>query len=104
MIDLTSRGDPDVPDARPLKGATDFEDTAAVISELDAVIAIDSSSRILLAALASDVGAGAPDARLALADRQRHAALVAKRCPAAHSELGVWVRVIKDLTAQSAPG
>jgi tetratricopeptide (TPR) repeat protein len=85
----------------PMKEVADFEDTAAIISELDAVIAIDSSVAHLAASLGKPLWALVPtmvDWRWQIGSDTRpwwpNATLL--RSPA----LGIWDSVIVDLAAR----
>jgi len=85
----------------PMKEARDFEDTAAIISELDAVIAIDSSVAHLAASLGKPVWVLVPpilDWRWQIGSDTRpwwpNATLLRSAAP------GEWDAVIRDLAAQ----
>jgi Flp pilus assembly protein TadD len=87
----------------PMNEAADFEDTAAIISELDAVIAIDSSTAHLAASLGKPVWVLVPpmlDWRWQIGSDESpwwpNASLLRSPRP------GVWNGVIEDLTQQVA--
>jgi tetratricopeptide (TPR) repeat protein len=87
----------------PMKEASDFEDTAAIISELDAIVAIDSSAAHLAASLGKPVWVLVPtmlDWRWQIASDKSpwwpNVTLLRA------SALGVWTEVIEELASQIA--
>jgi Tfp pilus assembly protein PilF len=88
----------------PMKAVTDFEDTAAIVSELDAVISVDSSVAHLACSLGKPVWVLVPtilDWRWQIGNDVRpwwpKATLLRSPAP------GVWDGVIKDLAKQLSP-
>jgi hypothetical protein len=87
----------------PMKEVTDFEDTAAIISELDAVIAIDSSTAHLAASLGKPEWVLAPPAldwrwQMGSDKSPWWPNVTLLRSP----EPGVWDGVVRDLAEQVA--